>query len=469
MDIFTYKKREIPQKNETNLDNLIIDCQLIILESLDFLSLLSISQVNRQLWMLAVFVFEKKFSKHTIEIKDGPSWNPTTNSEEDVNHFVLNIIDIISYLDPFGTEEEIDRPPSVSMFDKLIQIHDYTLTLFILKYFGSVIKKLKVDYNFMNLDQSNIINGMINEYCVETLVEIQLNYCDENVMKSFTTPFENVKIVIFGMELGSIGNESLPLDRLFPNIKLLSVAISLALDETFFDFYLPTLERLYFRAEHQSRDAIESKVEHLIKKNQQNEVLNVSPKFLQITNQMLPDLESLYLVSFAMDGDSIHFENVKTFFMKNGLYSSPVNISFSVLEELQMSYYDNRFNAWSEFFTKHSNLSRLQIEESIASDIHEQFDALTEELKNINEISIVCNGPIGIQSIARFLGGQRKKLEKMSLITIPDDDKEILRQRFEAQWNIEIYKTLKIHSSVVYRFKEEIKQYSYQYLHKLVN
>lgn len=199
-----FRIRENPNLKKTTLN---IDCQLSILEELEFVDLLSVSQTNKQLSALAVNVFIRKFSKSTIEIKDGPAWHPSDDSEEDINYLFVNFLDVLAHIDPYRTEteEEFEIPALVTTFDKLIQIQDFKLTVLTLKHFGSVIEKLKINYSFMNLDQLNRINEIINEYCSESLIEVHLDYCEDHVLSALTKPFTKIQSVTFGMEMKTIG------------------------------------------------------------------------------------------------------------------------------------------------------------------------------------------------------------------------------------------------------------------------
>lgn len=442
IDKLKFKTRENANTNKTSWSSLNIDVQLLILEKLDFVDLLSACQTNKHLYELAVNVFTRKFSKNTIEIKDGPAWHPSDDSDEDTNHFILNIMDILAHFDPFQTEDEFETPPLVTTSNKLVQIQDFELTLLALKYFGRFIEKLKIDYSFMNEFQLNRINGMINEYCSESLIEIHLSNCEGYVLEVFTAPFKKIESVSLGMEMKTVGKS---LDQIFPNLKSLSLSLITILDESLIDCHLPYLEHLYFRVEHNFRDTTESYVEILIRNNPQIRSIvlyNVSSRFLAIVNQLLSNLEHLTLWAFAMNGDDIHFENVKTFVMKNALYSSPVNITFSNLEELHMSYYDNRFDAWLDFITKHPNLKRLHIEESVATDIHERFGTLTDNLHSLDEISIVCQGSMSVEAVTKLIG-DHENLMKLDLATLTDDVKETLRKELGSRWNIEDFQTSK--------------------------
>lgn len=136
-----------------------------------------------------------------------------------------------------------------------------------------------------------------------------------------------------------------------------------------------------------------------------------------------------------MNGDHIHFDNVREFVMENIHHSSPDNMTFPNLEELHMCYSDDSFEVWSQFIEKHPDLMRLHIVESFSTDLHERFESFTDDLHNLDEISIVCKRSVNVEAVTKLLGGH-EKLMKLDLAKLTDDAMEVLRAEHESKWII---------------------------------
>lgn len=415
---------------------------MLILEELDFTSLLNVAQTNGLFSILATDVFNRKFSNYKIVLKNGLPPIEPIESSDDMHDIILGISsDLVEFFDPFYVKEDDDRP-LVAVSNKQIEILNFDLSLTVLKYFGHVIRNLEVDYSSMDMDRTKKINQAINKYCSNMLIQYDLQHCNENSMEKLTGPFVNVENVSIGSQLTKSTNESLPLDQLFPNIKNLYFDFLSELDESYTDCYMSHLEHLSIGIAKRSSEKNEPKFENLIKRNPHIFSIaldNISSKFLSIVNELLPNLQDLTLWTFEINRRSIHFENVKTFETQIGLYSSPVNITFSKLEELRMSLYIDGHHEWIDFFRNHSNLKRLHMKEILQNRMPLPFEELMAELPHLEEMSMRYKPNENVESIIVFLNNH-KKLVKFELIECSDADKAILRNKCEHEWSIHNYR-----------------------------
>lgn len=415
---------------------------MLILEELDFTSLLNVAQTNGLFSILATDVFNRKFSNYKIVLKIGLPPIEPIESSDDMHDIILGISsDLVEFFDPFYVKEDDDRP-LVAVSNKQIEILNFDLSLTVLKYFGRVIRNLEVDYSSMDMDRTKKINQAINKYCSNMLIQFDLQHCNENSMEKWTGPFVNVENVSIGSQLTKSTNESLPLDQLFPNIKNLYFDFLSELDESYTDCYMSHLEHLSIGIAKRSSEKNEPKFENLIKRNPHIFSIaldNISSKFLSIVNELLPNLQDLTLWTFEINRRSIHFENVKIFETQIGLYSSPVNITFSKLEELRMSLYIDGHHEWIDFFRNHSNLKRLHIKEILQNRMPLPFEELMAELPHLEEMSMRYKPNENVESIIVFLNNH-KKLVKFELIECSDADKAILRNKCEHEWSIHNYR-----------------------------
>lgn len=435
------KFRNDPYGNKTKLSTLNIDCQFLILEKFDFDSLLNIVQTSPYFAILGADVFSRKFSNYEIVLKnDLPPKDDADLLGESWDDMILGIsFNLADFFDPHF---EDDRP-RITVSDKTIQVFDFNLSLTVLKYFGRVIRYLKVDYSSMKSNRMKKINVEINKYCSNTLFRLDLKQCIKNTLDGFTRPFINVESVSFGSQLTTTVKDPIPLNRLFPNVKNMRFDAITDLDEKYTDCHFLHLRHIYVNTATNPNDAVQAKVEakisNLIRKNPQisSVALNIlSPyELLHIVNELLPTLNSLTLWSFMTKGRSIHFENVKTFILKPSLYQTPVNITFSNLEELQMNFDVYLQDLWFDFFRYHSNLKRLVIREIKKYSMPVRLDVLLEKFLNLEIMSMpfIPDGNIGF--LIAFLNNH-KKLMRFDVAVCSYDDKRIFRNNCEDKWII---------------------------------
>lgn len=400
------------------------------------------AQTNGLFSILANDVFNRKFSNYKIVLKNGLPPLELIESSDVMQDLILSLSsDLVQFFDIFHVKEDDERP-LVAVSNEQIQIFSFDLSLIVLKYFGRVIRSLEVVYSSMNMDRTKKINQAINKYCSKTLVQFDLQYCNENSLEKWTRPFVNVESVSIGSQLSISTNDTLSLDQLFPNLKNLYFDFLSKLDENYIDCHLSHLEHLYIGIAQRSREKIEPKFENLIKRNPHIFSIaldNISPKFLNTVNELLPNLQDLTLWTFETNGRSIHFENVKTFEMQFGLHSSPVNITFSKLEELRINFYIDRHHDWIDFAKNHSNLKRLHIKEIFRNKMPLPFEALMVEFPNLEEMSMQYKPNENVESLIAFLNSHGK-LVKFELIECSDADKAILRAGCEGEWLIQNYR-----------------------------
>lgn len=146
-EIFSKKRKT--QLNGTKLENLKDDCLIKIFKHLAIKDLVNIVRYNERFLIPARDIFVTKFSSNLVKI-----YHETKTSSEAVN---------------------------------------------LLKYFGSEIKRLEINYNYSSCSvaERRLIDLTIIKYCQNTLVEIKFGFTGHETMKDIKTPFENVGKVCF--------------------------------------------------------------------------------------------------------------------------------------------------------------------------------------------------------------------------------------------------------------------------------
>lgn len=363
-----------------------VDCLLIILEYLDFKSLLNIAQTHKQFSLLAADIFRRKFSQMNIFI-DGFSINDNLNALSSKSGIMSKALRL------FGFKR---KNSEVIIIDNQIRIEHFDLLSEILKHFGKVITNLKIrnDY-FACYFESDVFKNyisLVNEYCSETLVHFSIDYCVKNTLEHMSKPFEQVESVSIGVYLNGIEDNVWPMNELFPQLKSLSLIQMKYLDGYYIDYHFPHLDHLYLYVDvaqdSEASQLIEVNTENLIRKNRMIRYIglrNISPSFLQMINKQLSHLETLRLFEFNFHDVRIHFKNVTKFEMKDS-YGSPDRFTFSKLKELHFNCKEELCNKWINFLSKNENISRLHIGYADIND--EALKVLTTILPNLIEMSI---------------------------------------------------------------------------------
>lgn len=200
------------------------DCQLLILEQLDLYSLLSISQTSKELSCLAANVFARKFSKKTVVI--GSLTPPdhyyddsdNDNSLEEIGFGILSRTFNIFGWKSKHTEARI-IPEMI--YGNLIEIKEVQLSLKFLRHFGNVIKKLRIYYSYLNVNETIIVSQSLNKYCAKSLFSLEISHGNRNTLKHMTRPFEHMESVYFAHQLYKMENVNVPMNQLFPQIRRL--------------------------------------------------------------------------------------------------------------------------------------------------------------------------------------------------------------------------------------------------------
>lgn len=414
------------KKSHIKLTELNTECLFLILEKLNIADLLSVSQTNKQFSVLAADVFRRRFASLDIEI--------VKDRRLMVKPFFVNVVDSILGNNALENEDKIP----FEMSKHSIEVYDFELTLSLLKQFGNVIRNLNIHTQKLQSNHTEIINKFTDKYCAKSLVKLDLKFIRSKTLEQFTGPFNVVEDLSFAIDVHKIGSKTQPLNQSFPNIKRLSLFMVSDIDYSFIDCNYPRLEQLSVRGLHATRFETAVAMQSIISKNPQIRNIELGtfvPNLIKIVQKLLPKIEQLTLALASSIGNyKLHFEHVKVFAL--GTSGLPGQITFGKLEELHIYYSNGQSSAWVEFLEKHQNISRFHIRgHGTESDLHEQFERITIKIPNLKEMSIVSERMVEVNAVVRFIE-THVKLMKFEIIPCTRDVKEILKRKFELQWNI---------------------------------
>lgn len=394
-------QRSCATQSLLNFDKMNPDCQLLILDELDFQSLMMIAQTSDYYKSLALGVFNRKYGHKTIRI---------------MGSFMYGTMDTVT--------ESNDQ----------ITIKDYDMALMMFNTFGSVIQKLEMALRFVELNQRQVIHEHVSKYCSDSLHSISLRDLVEDELEEFSIPFKNVKNLSVSRNfIASDGK--FKVTHVFPNIRRLELNQIQEFDGFILDVLIPTLEEV--KILFPFSQGLQMGLELFFKKNPQIRSLNLlfynSMYSLEIANKFLPNLEELS-INFEnqahIPDNEIHFSNVKKLTTSTSGRNYFNIITFKHLEELYLTCDPNEC---TDFLEKNRNLKKLQITTRSISDA--QIMMIGKLLMNLKEFSIKNEGDINVDTIIR-LTKEIEQLEKLKLNLPGNTLYETLSQHLATGWEI---------------------------------
>lgn len=306
-------------KKPTRFMDLNFDCKILILEQLDLVNLIVLSETTKKLRIPISNVVSRKFH----------------------NKF-------ISFAIPYFTGKTSNH---IYETDAQIKIQHLQTMFKVLKYFGSLIRNLKVEVSYSPDARTHSLYKYINFYCSETLTQFHMKNAVEAAFDEFRKPFENVQSVSLRGQFDSLDGCTLRFSEIFPAMRRLSVRMVCISDMNWIEHCaFQHLEHLHIYMAHANHDSIPSEKAmnfELIKKNpriRSLELENVSLQFLMFVAHNLPKLERLELqLSPKLIGAplelQIHFEYLKVLKLQQHFQELPESLFVENLEELEIDAY----------------------------------------------------------------------------------------------------------------------------------
>lgn len=153
-----------PSATPTKLTDVNIDCLQHIFNYLNLRDLLTIADANKSLRLAADEIFSRNYRKKTIFLRI----------------MFARSIDLLE------------------ISDQKIEINDLKRSLQLIRCFGHLISKLEYDYSIDTFPKRRSeVDAYINEYCAQSLIQIEFFTITEQVFEHLKTSFENVKSVGF--------------------------------------------------------------------------------------------------------------------------------------------------------------------------------------------------------------------------------------------------------------------------------
>lgn len=409
--------------NQTQLN---ADCILAVVDQMDFETLLAVAQINHFYSDICAYSFQRRFADRKIVIQDHFD-EPAENK----------------YFKNFLPSAELSNKSQIEITSESIQVKSVQEALRILRTFGHVIQKLKLKLTKSNANKFITIIEYVNKYCTYSLTELNLDIGIINVLQHFSRPFEKVESVSFLGKFPSVKIQTIPINKLFPSLRSLTLNIDSAQDNDYLTAYFPHLEHLNIETiPYNESGGGTTYMYGLLEKNSQIRNIRVNDYDADLLQKIsaLPQLDQFSFTGFGSIKTAYRFGNVEKFSTAYQFSVDPRNLFFPKLEELEVYFNNSRYVAWLEFLRHHLNLKRLRFHYMIISD--GQFSVFTSKLQHLEEMSIYGMAgrisDIGVDEIIESIESH-EKLMKFHLHTFmyyKPTDQNILRSRFSREWTI---------------------------------
>lgn len=392
------------ESKKSSLMNLNIDCQLLVLDELDVLSMLSLSATNEHFSHLIENILKRKFLNKSITITGAGRYaTEVQESEKDIR---------ISHL------------PEV---------------LWLIKNYCHLISHLKIE-NF-DVNGTDSVYKYANQYCSKSLTQIHFENFYPNVFDEFSMPFENVESVTLTGAYNKLHGSKMRLDQIFPAMRQLSMGMVEIADDKWMDHnnfgnldHFGVLIWLYNQSNHLTENVIVQFMEKY-PEIQSLRLENVSPKFLQIVANKMPSLENLDIqfnhVKWTSEQiNNIHFEHLKSLKVKQVSQLQPNQMVFEDLEELDTDANASDFEKWINLIKNNEHLKKLRISRPLKNN---EFQQMSDACINLTDLSLATDKDVEDESIRKIFEhcGQ---LEQVHLALPPNSSFNTISKSFANEW-----------------------------------
>lgn len=250
------------------------DCKIKDIEKLDLLNLIDAASLNEDCSKLAADIFRTKYAEKQFKIEKNKNPSPWNDD------------------------------------GSVVLISNLQVATNMIKLFGHLITKLSLQINYdgtlctpVQIVDTVILLGEINERCRESLVEVELHYsgCEvNNIFQQIIGPFEHVEILslhLFNM-IVQTADQQAQLNKIFPNVRHLNIDFHQIRDSAFIDCEFAKLKELGI-ADGLIYESNESILIDLLKKNPQITYISVirpTLKVLRLINKYLVHLQDLHIL-----------------------------------------------------------------------------------------------------------------------------------------------------------------------------
>lgn len=380
-----------------------LDCKLLILEQMNFDSLLNMAALNPDYLDLANYIFKRKYHNKEFLIRE-PFRGPKLPAFES------------------------------SQFD-LIELRNLDLITKVFQTFGPMISKVKINYGKNATSEVRTVIDLVNRHCAAlTHFELFGSIIDKDLLNDVQTPFHRVDTVSLHGTFNKLASKSLYLNEIFPKIR------SLSLDYVRFNNHSDLVLK-FPHLEHLSITLEVADLRPVIAVNPQIRNLSLhacSLPFLKYLSDHLVNLEALSLKWIALREvnfqTEILFNNIKSLKVVTFHPDLPSVLNAPKLEDLEMDWSALLRDNWMQFFRKHTNLTTLRISQNEIGDDDLAF--LASNVNHLVEAAFLTKPEVTAPAIVQFVKSSSKlqKLEISYKEQFPIEEYNALQKQIANEW-----------------------------------
>lgn len=308
-------------------------------------------------------------------------------------------------------------------------------TLDVVQYFGHFITRLKIDYRLLDTNQSQELNMYLNDYCAESLVDIELVHCDDDKIVHLRGPFKKVE---YGRFLfGNLRTNASRFDEIFPSIRHLDLSEMYYTHAGCFEYNFSHLENLTLEFWYGFYPHTMSSLEKRLQLNPQLKHVTINRctwDMLEMLGTHIPKLETLILEQFydesIYQGKDIHFESMKVLkFKPRSKFRKEIGripIVFGNLEEIE---FHNSASEWIEIMQWNKQLRIVTT--GPLRDM--QFFQLLDAVPNLEEFCTGYNELAPIDNILRFMR-KATNLKKLTFTSLHFRISNKIMEKMDRVW-----------------------------------
>lgn len=413
-------------KGKIKLADVVLDVLLMIFEQLELTELINMAATHSNFDQIAETVFHHRYPHYKIRI---------------VKSFFINNGKTINY--------------QVEDGDSCIEFPDSKLVDDLFKYAGKWIQRLAIKSDEFTEDRLKSINGLINKYTSESVIQLDLRFVFKDSFGDFMVPFKNVEHLMFGVLQGIPSANMMPLNELFPKLRRLEMRLYRDFDHNLLDYKFPHLEHLTVELNNFDTKKRIKQIECLLRKNPQIrsiKLLDYPKNYIKVIENMFINLENMTLDALAFD-ETVHFANVKSFQWSRAHMNHIALLSLPRLEFLRIDTY-NPFTELKTFLERHKNVSRLHLKIRADETAQQELVDLIAVLPNLVELILVweqfigTKHPIGTEFIAQIIQNH----EGLMKIEFPVNQIGSKLGKYENDWHLRNF-------DFVYIFQRKVKHF----------
>lgn len=349
---------------------------------------------------------------------------------------------------PFSDTDTLIKEDARRVF---IFIQSFNVIKSILRIFGDLMQNIEISFEKIDVVEGREIVKHFCDNCSDSLSNLILKNCKENVLNDLKATFRNVKTITLSTLASSKLKFSPPVIKLnetFPNLNHLNLGPTKVTDWELIGGTFSELNHLNVevpRTFKQKSRPDDSYVLNLLQSNPQIETLILAKttlKLLKIASQ-LPRLRALELNAlsdqyFNYKGKPVQFDTVESVTIESDYSNNiPENVHFNRIHELNLNIKRELNGKWIEFINNQVNNNITDLKLDIINITTVNLWSIADTQTNLKRVSIECFREFSADDILMFIRRSATLIKLDLKIWIEEAEEKKLYENLQGgEWNI---------------------------------